>query len=172
MRDHEATEQPTTSDKPEKGLPESLAALLRATLLVASSASLMSLCLRTLVSIFYVLSVPLMLLGDEGKAPPANPQLLAADQLYRAGKFAEAETSYRALLKTDSRLMPAQAGLVRALLRQQKIDEALETVNAAWEAQPNSAALLVAKGDVLEIKLDYRDALVNFEYNPKRSPRF
>ena len=34
--------------------------------------------------------------------------LRAADQLYRAGKFAEAEASYQALLKTDSKLVPAQ----------------------------------------------------------------
>ena len=34
------------------------------------------------------------------------------------------------------------------MLRQQKIDEALNAVNAALAAQPNSAALLAAKGDV------------------------
>jgi len=34
------------------------------------------------------------------------------------------------------------------MLRQQKIDEALDAVNAALATQPNSAALLAAKGDV------------------------
>jgi hypothetical protein len=78
---------------------------------------------------------------------------VAADQLYRAGKFREAETGYQALLKTDSKLPPAemvaaQVGLVRAMLRQQKIDEAFDAANAALAAQPNAAALLSAKGDV------------------------
>jgi predicted Zn-dependent protease len=34
------------------------------------------------------------------------------------------------------------------VLRQQKIDEALDAVNTALAPQPNSAALLAAKGDV------------------------
>ena len=86
--------------------------------------------------------------GDDTKAPAIRPELAAADQLYRAGKFAEAEAGYRALLNTESKLVPAQVGLVRAMLRQQKIDEALDTVNNALTVQPNSAALLAAKGDV------------------------
>ena len=80
--------------------------------------------------------------------PSKTPELSAANQLFRAGKFAEAEVSYRALLKKDSTLLPAQVGLVRAMLREQKIDEALESVNTALAVQPNSAALLAAKGDV------------------------
>ncbi len=44
--------------------------------------------------------------------------------------------------------MPAHVGLVRAMLRQQKIDEALDAVNTALAAQPSAAALLAAKGDV------------------------
>ena len=101
-----------------------------------------------------LLLIPLQLMfGDDTKAPVIRPELAAADQLYRAGKFAEAEASYRALLKTDSKLDPAQlataqVGLVRAMLRQQKIDEALDAVNTALALQPNSAALLAAKGDV------------------------
>jgi hypothetical protein len=84
--------------------------------------------------------------SDDAPKPAINPELAAADQLYRAGKFAEAETSYQALLKSDSKLVsanlvPAQVGLVRAMLRQQKIDDALEAVNVALTAQPNAAAL-------------------------------
>ena len=41
------------------------------------------------------------------------PAVAAADQLYRAGKFAEAEASYQAVLKADAKLVPAQVGLVR-----------------------------------------------------------
>src|ERR1035437_2597980 len=100
-----------------------------------------------LVAVLLLISLQLMF-GDDTKAPAINPELAAADQLYRAGKFAEAEASYQALLKTDSKLVPAQVGLVRAMLRQQKVDEALDAVNTALAAQPNSAALLAAKGDV------------------------
>src|SRR5271170_2214652 len=69
------------------------------------------------------------------------------------GKFAEAEAGYQGVLKNDSKLVPAevvlaQVGLVRAMLRQQKIDEALDTVNTALAVQPNAAALLAARGDV------------------------
>ena len=100
-----------------------------------------------LVAVLLLISLQLMF-GDDTKAPAIDPAVAAADQLYRAGKFAEAEASYQALLKTDSKLVPAQVGLVRATLRQQKIDEALDAVNTALAAQPNSAALLAAKGDV------------------------
>jgi tetratricopeptide (TPR) repeat protein len=100
------------------------------------------------VAALLLISLQLIVFGDDTKAPAINPELAAADQLYRAGKFAEAEASYQALLKTDSKLVIAQVGLVRAMLRQQKIDEALDAVNTALAAQPNSAALLAAKGDV------------------------
>ena len=99
------------------------------------------------VAALLLISLQLMF-GDDTKAPAIPPELAAADQFYRAGKFAEAEASYQALLKADAKLVPAQVGLVRAMLRQQKIDEALDAVNTALAAQPNAAALLAAKGDV------------------------
>jgi tetratricopeptide (TPR) repeat protein len=102
----------------------------------------------TLVATALLLSSSLAVFGEDTKASTISPELAAADQLYRTGKFAEAEASYQAILKTDAKLVPAQVGLVRAMLRQQKIDEALEAVNAALAAQPNVAALLAAKGDI------------------------
>ena len=95
--------------------------------------------------------------GDDTKPPATSPELAAADQLYRAGKFAEAEAGYRALLKTDPKLVPvqlaaAQVGLVRAMLRQQKIDEALDAANTALAAQPNSAALLAVMSNFETVK--------------------
>src|ERR1035437_1454881 len=116
----------------------------RATLLrLPGVPRLMSSSLRSaLIAALLLLSLQLIMLGEETKAPAIDPELATADQLYRAGKFAGAETRYQALLKTDSKLVPAHVGLVRAMLRQQKIDEALEAVNTALAAQPNSAALL------------------------------
>jgi hypothetical protein len=101
-----------------------------------------------LVATLLFLFLPLSLLSDDATPPAIPPELAAADQLYRAGKFAEAEISYQSVLKNDAKLVPAEVGLVRAMLRQQKIDEALDAVNTALTAQPNAAALLAAKGDV------------------------
>jgi thioredoxin-like negative regulator of GroEL len=110
-------------------------------------ASVSSFLRSALVTVFLLLSLQTIVLGDDTKPPAINPELAAADQLYRAGKFAEAEASYQALLKADAKLVPAQVGLVRAMLRQQKIDEALDAVNTALAVQPSAAALLAAKGD-------------------------
>ena len=100
--------------------------------------------------------------GDDTKAPAIRPELAAADQLYRAGKFAEAEASYQSLLNTDSKLVSAQVGLVRAMLRQQKVDEAFDAVNAALAVQSNSAALLAAKGDVQFRRAEMSDAELSY----------
>src|ERR1019366_3399029 len=89
---------------------------------------------------------------------PVAPATTMVGSFIRTGKFAEAESSYQALLKTDSKLVPAQVGLVRAMLRQQKIDEALDAVNTALTAQPKSAALLAAKGDVQFRRAEMSDA--------------
>src|ERR1700734_2081950 len=112
-----------------------------------------------------------VVLGDDSKPPAVNPQLAATDQLYRAGKFAEAEASYQALLNADARLVPAQVGLVRAMLRQQKIDEALDAVNSALAAHPNSAALLAAKGDVQFRNGEMPDAELSYLAAKKLDPK-
>src|SRR6202049_1690934 len=112
-----------------------------------------SLSLSAHVAVLLLLSLQTIALGDDTKPPAINPELAAADQVYRAGKFVEAEARYRALLKADANLAPAelvaaQVGLVRSVLRQQKIDEALDVVNTALATQPHAAALQAAKGDV------------------------
>lgn len=109
--------------------------------------------------------------GDDSKPVAANSDLAAADQLYRAGKFAEAEADYQALLKADPKLAPAQVGLVRAMLRQQKIDESLDAVNAALATQPNSAALLAAKGDVQFRRGEMSDAELSYFAAKRLDPK-
>ncbi len=118
--------------------------------------------LRSTLAALLLLISPQLMLGDDTKAPAMASGLAAADQLYRAGKFSEAEASYQALLKSDSKLVPAQVGLVRAMLRQQKIDEALDVANAALTAQPNSAALMAAKGDVQFRRAEMPDAELSY----------
>lgn len=77
-----------------------------------------------------------------------DADLSHAGQLYEAGRFAEAQAAYEAVLKSDANSAHAQAGLVRSLLRQEKIDQAREDINKAIAAQPNSSVLLSALGDV------------------------
>lgn len=74
--------------------------------------------------------------------------LNSADRLYRSGQFAGAEAAYQGILKSNPKLVPAQVGLIRSLLREQKIDEAYELARTDVADQPNSAPLLVAMGDV------------------------
>jgi tetratricopeptide (TPR) repeat protein len=112
-----------------------------------------------------------IVLGDDTKVPAIEPELAAADQFYRAGKFAEAEAKYQALLKADSKLVPAQVGLVRAMLRQQKIDEAWDTVKTALAVQPNSAGLLAAKGDVQFRHAEMPDAETSYLTAKKLDPK-
>jgi tetratricopeptide (TPR) repeat protein len=78
-----------------------------------------------------------------------EPDLTSADQLYRAGKFADAEAAYEQIIQSSPDTVAAQVGMVRSMLKQQKVDEALEKVNAAVTASPNSAALMATKGEVL-----------------------
>ena len=101
-------------------------------------------------------------LAEDTKTSASPPELAAADQLYRAGKFAEAEAGYRSALKADSKLVLAQVGLVRSLLRQQKIDEAFDEVNTALVVTPNSAPLLAAKGDVQFRRAEMSDAELSY----------
>ncbi len=96
----------------------------------------------------FPLCIPFGVPAQNAKATPDNPDLMVADQLYKAGKFAEAADKYQELLKIDSKLVPAEAGLIETLLHQQKIDEASAEADKALAAQPNSAALLAAMGDV------------------------
>jgi tetratricopeptide (TPR) repeat protein len=117
---------------------------------------------RPALVVLLLLSLRIVLPGDDAKAPAANPELEAADQLYRSGKFAAAETSYQALLKADAKLVPAQVGLVRAMLRQQKVDEAFDAVNAALTALPDTPPLLAAKGDVEFRRGEMQDAEVAY----------
>ena len=145
----------------------------RATLLrLPGVPHLMSSFLRSVLVVLLLLSLQtIVVLGEDAKPQAMNPELAAADQLYRAGKFAEAEVSYQALLKNDANLVPAQVGLVRAMLRQQKIDEALDAVNTALTAQPNAAALLAAKGDVQFRRGEMSDAEGSYLAAKKLDPK-
>jgi tetratricopeptide (TPR) repeat protein len=134
-----------------------------------------------LILLFLQFSIRSEILGQDAKPPDLDTQLAAADQLYRAGKFAEAETSYQALLKNtasngavsknDPKLVPAEVGVVRSMLRRQKIDEAFEAVNDALASYPDAAALLAAKGDVQFRLASMYDAEASYLAAKKLDPK-
>src|ERR1019366_7691757 len=101
-----------------------------------------------ILTVFLTIRLWFGVLAQKAKPVPDNPDLIAADQLYKAGKFAEAADKYQALLKIDAKLVAAEAGFIESLLREQKIDEASAEAVKALAAQPNSAALSAAMGDV------------------------
>jgi tetratricopeptide (TPR) repeat protein len=101
-----------------------------------------------ILAVFLTMCLSFGVLAQNAKAVPDNPDLIVADQLYKAGKFAEAAEKYQALLKVDAELVAAEAGLIESLLHEQKVDEASAEAVKALGAQPNSAALLAARGDV------------------------
>jgi|SRR5450432_276842 len=113
--------------------------------------------LRPALAASLLLALDLLAFADDTKAPASNPALAAADQLWQSGKFAEAEASYIALIKADPSLVPAQAGLVRTLLREDKMDEAEETLTAALKSLGELPLLLSARGD-LQFRLGQIDA--------------
>ncbi len=103
---------------------------------------------------------------SQAPAAPLNPELAGADQLYKSGKFANAADKYQSILKSDPKLIEAQAGLVRSELRQEKLDDAFASATAFLSAQPKSAPLLAAMGDVqfrlarmVEAETSYLNAL-------------
>jgi len=104
---------------------------------------------RSLLAVVVIsLSIAIYTFADDVKPPAENSDLAAANQLYRSGNFADAAEKYRAILKVNATLVPAQTGLIRALLRQQKIDDASAEAGKVLATQPNSAPLLAAMGDV------------------------
>jgi len=72
----------------------------------------------------------------------------AAEKAYLAGNASQAETLYREALGKSPHDATLTAGLVRSLLREQKIDDAASTVNAEISAAPNSVPLLTVFAEV------------------------
>lgn len=100
-----------------------------------------------------LLLCPLISLGQvanqstQAVLDPALADAKAADDLYRQGKFAEADQRYRSALKLSPNLESAQAGLVLALLGEDKPFDAFTVIKPAYAAHPKSASILVALGN-------------------------
>jgi hypothetical protein len=71
-----------------------------------------------------------------------------ADKALLAGDYAKAEDLYKAALAKQAADVDATVGLVHALLRQQKVEDASEAVKSALEAAPKTAAFITLRGEI------------------------
>ncbi|MGB8885771.1 MAG: aspartyl protease family protein [Candidatus Korobacteraceae bacterium] len=101
----------------------------------------------------FLLALLTLWLPVRGIAQAASPtsessEMAAADRLFMSGALPEAAAKYQAIINADPRSVAAQVGLIRIYLIQQKVDEALATLNAALALIPNDPLLLLTQGDV------------------------
>ena len=95
----------------------------------------------------------------------AEAELMLAQERYR-----EAEGLYQRIL--DIYTFPwANAGMARALLRQQRVDEAREVVNSLVEDSPMYLAAYDLKAEICASQGDYEAAQSTLEAATARSPR-
>ncbi len=79
--------------------------------------------------------------------PPHSPS--EAETEFLRGGYDKAATLYQAQVKSNPSDAQALAGLVRVLLRQQKVTEAAEATQKALAAMPSSAVVMTAQAEVL-----------------------
>jgi predicted aspartyl protease len=103
-----------------------------------------------------------MALSDDTEPLEVTPDLAQALQFYATGNFGAAEQKFGAILAKQPGLVAAQAGLIRSLLRQEKVTEAFTTATNALAKQPDSAVLLAVTGEVEFRRGEIHDAEVNF----------
>jgi tetratricopeptide (TPR) repeat protein len=77
-----------------------------------------------------------------------NADFVSAQQLYQAGRFAEAAAKFQAVVASNPAVVPAQVGLIHSLLQAEKLEEAQAAALKAIAAQPNSGEVVTAMGDV------------------------
>jgi tetratricopeptide (TPR) repeat protein len=93
---------------------------------------------------------------------PAGPEADAV-ALFQAGKYAEAEAAFRAILAKNPRQANALHALgVIALQSQERLDEALDLLRRANKAEPGAFAILYTLGSALRGAGQLTDALTAF----------
>ena len=102
--------------------------------------------------------------------PQENSDLAAANQQFQAGNFTEAIQKYQQALKAEPTLIPAQAGLIRTYLRTDQIDPAYDVAKSSLAANPNSAQLLAAMGNVQYRRAEIPESEASFKAALKNDP--
>ena len=87
---------------------------------------------------------------DANLGPSGGPteNIAAATQLFRTGKFAEAEGAYRSVLQGNPKSAPAYVGLFRVLLRERRQEDAANALAKAVELEPGSEVVRTAQGEM------------------------
>lgn len=108
-----------------------------------------TLSLRAVVSVpFLALALGGFAHGDEHCHVAAAHDALPADKAYLAGKLGEAEGLYREAVSQTPHDVELDAGLVRTLLRENKVDDASAAVQAAVAAKADSVPLMTVLAEV------------------------
>jgi predicted aspartyl protease len=95
--------------------------------------------------------------ADDAHCHAASPhEPSPAEKALASGQFGDAEKLYRDAVSKSPNDADSNAGLVRILLREQKVDEASSTVQAALAAKADSPVLMVALAEV-----QYRQGKIN-----------
>jgi predicted aspartyl protease len=93
--------------------------------------------------------LPFSFPAQAATCPIADPHPLTPAELAMiGGNFTQAETLYREKIAGNPKSSESIAGLVRALLAEQKVNEAVSTVRAALASDPQSPELLTALAEV------------------------
>src|SRR2546421_10478752 len=106
--------------------------------------------------------------------PPISPRAVAfarALQLYRTGKFGDAENEYKALIQEDPQSALAYVGLVRVYLKQKRLSNASTAAAKAVELAPPLSAVHVAMGEVYFRQAKMDEAEKEFLKEIKRGTR-
>ena len=80
--------------------------------------------------------------GDEAAT------LAEADRLLASGRPADAQAKYQSVVNADPGSVPAEVGLARSLILQQKLDEGRSVLDAALARHPDSSDLFMTLGDL------------------------
>src|ERR1700739_3149897 len=81
--------------------------------------------------------------------PDAAAILSEAQSLYRKGSFDSAIARYDDLLKAEPASGDAYAGIIRCYLKQDKVQEADDSLRKALQTVPNHPEVKVAEGELL-----------------------
>src|SRR5690348_2456750 len=98
----------------------------------------------------FLLAVPSPAQSSTEKPPTETAASLLAEglQAYRIGRFDLALEKYAAAVKADPGSAEAHAGLARVYLKQEKIQDAYDSVTTGTQANPASPILRTALGEV------------------------
>ncbi len=121
--------------------------------------------------LFWLLFALQSAMASQGAASDPAAAFARAVKLQQAGKWAEAETQYRAVLAARPDYAEAHANLGAVLIRMDRYSEAIREYETALKIAPNLTPILLNIGLAHYRKGDYAKAVAAFKRFLKSSPR-